>query len=160
MARKSRRSRHDGDSSDVGDSLTAVASVRLLVVAVMSVVAVVVSVCVTWVMCRLTGFQLVASVVVSMVMGWKVVVVMVVAEVRKRFSAVRDCSCTSVVVVRLVEQERHNGKTIVHTNRTRWVMELQTVIDGGDELWGDVHLRFHHSHGGDDCADSFSIEEF
>lgn len=141
MARKSRRSRHDGDSSDVGDSFTAVASVRWLVVAVMSVVAVVVSRWVTWVMCRLIGCQFVASVVVvSMEMGWKVVVVMVVADVRNRFSAVRDWSCTSVVVVRLVEQERHNGKTIVHTNRMRRSMGLKAVIDGGDELWSDDHF--------------------
>lgn len=125
MARKRRRSRHDGDSSDAGDSLTAVASVRWFAVAVMSVVVVVVSVWVTWVMCRLTGSQWVASaVVVSRGMGWNVVVVMVVADVRNRFSAVRDCRLTSVVVVRLVEQERHNGKTIVHTIRDSWAMGL------------------------------------
>lgn len=125
MARNSRYSRHDGDSFDVGESLTAVASVRWFAVVVMSVVAVVVSVWSTWVMCRLIGVQWVASaVVVSNDMGWKVVVVMVVADVRNRFSAVRDCSCTSVVVVRLVEQEIHNGKTIVHTNRMRLVMGL------------------------------------
>lgn len=93
MAMKSKCSRHVWDAVDAGDSLTAVASVRWLAVVVMSVVAVVVSRWVTWVMCRLTGTQLVASaVVVSKSMGWKVVVVMVVAEVRNRFSAVRDWS--------------------------------------------------------------------
>lgn len=160
MARKSRRSRQLGVAVDVGESFTAVASSRRFAVVVMSVVAVVVSVWVTWVMCRLTGAQWVVSAVVSRVMGWKVVVVMVVADVRNRFSAVRDCRLTSVVVVRLVEQERHNGKTIVHTINDSWAMGLaETVIDGGDELWGDVHFALHDGHRGDDGANCVSIAE-